>query len=49
MFRREGLEPGDLLRRGERMEASHFLRDHLDGARHRKAPEGAARATPRTQ
>jgi len=27
----------DLLRRGERVEASRFLRDHLDGARKRKA------------
>jgi DNA-binding GntR family transcriptional regulator len=29
----------DLVKRGERMEASHFLRNHLDGARKRKAPE----------
>jgi DNA-binding GntR family transcriptional regulator len=27
----------DLVRRGERVEASQFLRDHLDGARRRKA------------
>ena len=27
----------DLLRRGERMEAAHYLRQHLDGARRRKA------------
>jgi len=27
----------DLIRRGERVEASHFLRQHLDGARRRKA------------
>lgn len=27
----------DLVRRGERVEASHFLRQHLDGARQRKA------------
>jgi DNA-binding GntR family transcriptional regulator len=27
----------DLLRRGERVEASHYLRQHLDGARRRKA------------
>ena len=27
----------DLLRRGERVEASHYLRQHLDGARQRKA------------
>lgn len=27
----------DLLRRGERIEASHYLRQHLDGARQRKA------------
>lgn len=27
----------DLIRRGERMEASHYLRQHLDGARRRKA------------
>jgi len=27
----------DLVRRGERMEAAHFLRQHLDGARRRKA------------
>ncbi|UYO93141.1 GntR family transcriptional regulator [Pollutimonas sp. M17] len=29
----------DLLRRGERMEASHFLREHLNGAKQRKAPD----------
>ena len=29
----------DLLRRGERVEASHFLRKHLDGARKRKVPD----------
>jgi DNA-binding GntR family transcriptional regulator len=29
----------DLVKRGERMEASHFLRNHLDGARKRKAPD----------
>lgn len=27
----------DLLRRGERVEAAHYLRQHLDGARRRKA------------
>jgi DNA-binding GntR family transcriptional regulator len=27
----------DLLKRGERIEASHFLREHLNGARNRKA------------
>ena len=27
----------DLVRRGERVEASHYLRQHLDGARRRKA------------
>lgn len=27
----------DLIRRGERIEASHFLREHLNGARKRKA------------
>jgi DNA-binding GntR family transcriptional regulator len=30
----------DLVRKNERVEASHFLRQHLDGARQRKA--GAA-------
>lgn len=29
----------DLVRRGERMEASHFLREHLNGAKQRKAPD----------
>ena len=32
----------DLIRRGERVEASHFLRQHLDGARRRKAEGGVA-------
>jgi DNA-binding GntR family transcriptional regulator len=41
----------DLVRRGERMEASHFLRQHLDGARKRKAdslltPAGSPRSSP---
>jgi DNA-binding GntR family transcriptional regulator len=39
----------DLLRRGERMEAAHFLRNHLDGARRRKAePETATSARVRS-
>lgn len=32
----------DLIRRGERVEASHFLRQHLNGAKQRKAPEAQA-------
>ena len=30
----------DLIRRGERVEASHYLRQHLDGALRRKAGDG---------
>jgi len=36
----EHLELIDLLRRGERIEASHFLREHLNGARNRQVPDG---------
>jgi DNA-binding GntR family transcriptional regulator len=38
----EHLELIDLLRRGERMEASQFLREHLNGAKRRKAPDEPA-------
>jgi len=34
----------DLLKRGERLEASHFLREHLNGARQRKAGPDAGPA-----
>lgn len=37
----------DLVRRGERVEASHYLRQHLDGARQRKAGAGHLDLAPR--
>lgn len=45
----EHLELIDLLRRGERVEASHFLREHLNGAKKRKAPEEAVPVTPKAR
>jgi DNA-binding GntR family transcriptional regulator len=40
----------DLVRRGERIEASHFMREHLNGARKRKTePQGPAAPAPRAK
>lgn len=38
----------DLLKRGERVEASHFLREHLNGARNCKAgPDAKGSSVPK--
>lgn len=38
----------DLLKRGERVEASHFPREHLNGARNRKAgPDAKGSPVPK--